>query len=112
MIPAPVVALMFVAVIVIVDLTLGYFDILRVTEAQHLIDKGSPYIDVDAHDRFALSHPRGSVNMPYPFTVYLARHLDRSVPLVVHGHRFRSALAAHKLRKHGFQVLSLGSADV
>ena len=110
MIPAFVVALCFVAFIVLTDLWLGYLDILRVTDAQHWIDRGSPYIDVDPPERFAVEHPRGSINMPYPHTDWLARNLDRTRPLVIHGHHFRALRAAHRLRKIGFRVVNLGSA--
>ena len=110
MIPAFVIALGFVLFIVLTDLWLGYLDILRVSDAQHLIDRGSPYIDVDPPERYAVDHPRGSVNMPYPFTDYLARHLDRAVPVVVHGHHFRALRATHQLRQRGFRVVNLGSA--
>ena len=110
MIPAPILALFFVGGFFAVVLTFGWLDVIQVTHAQHLIDSGSPYIDVDSHMDFAREHPRGSVNMPLRDVVYLARSLDRSVPLVVYGHFFRATFAARRLRRAGFQVLSLGTA--
>jgi rhodanese-related sulfurtransferase len=110
MISPAIAALCFVSIIVVTDLVLGYLDILRVTKAQQLIEKGSPYIDVDPPERYAAAHPPGSINMPYPHTNYLARKLDRAVPLVVHGHHFRAIRAAIRLRTLGFSVLNLGSA--
>lgn len=49
MIPAPVLALLFVGGFFVVVLTFGWLDVIQVTRAQHLIDSGSPYIDVDPH---------------------------------------------------------------
>ncbi len=112
MVSALIVSLLFVAAFLAIVLPLGWLDMGRVTRAQHLIAAGSPYIDVDPPEQYALAHPHGSVSMPYPHTVDLARNLDRSVTLVIHGHFFRAALATHRLRKAGFRVLSLGSARV
>jgi hypothetical protein len=110
MISPALAAIGVVTFIVVTDLVLGYLDILRVTKAQHLIEKGSPYIDVDPPRRYEAAHPPGSINMPYPNTMYLARKLDRQVPVVVHGHHFRAIRAAIRLRRIGFSVLNLGSA--
>jgi len=76
-----------------------------------LRDQGAQLVDVRGPAEFAGGHAPGSVNIPLQEIGERAGELDPSRPVVVCcASGTRSAMAAHRLRRQGFErVLNAGS---
>jgi len=111
--PAPIVALLVLAVVLGLSLVIGHLDVVRAFRAQKLLARGSPLIDVDPPEVFDEEHhPDGAINVPLDDLAAIASELDPSHTIIVFGHNsLRSAMAAHALRARGFRVLDLGPAQ-
>jgi len=68
-----------------------------------LLKEGAQVVDVRSAAEFAGGHALGSVNIPLPEIDVRAQELDRNRPVIVCcASGTRSAMAAHRLRGHGF----------
>ena len=76
-----------------------------------LLEDGAQLVDVRGPGEFAGGHAPGSVNIPLQEIAERAGELDAERPVVVCcASGTRSAMAAHRLRKHGFKrVINAGS---
>lgn len=76
-----------------------------------LLQEGAQMVDVRSAAEFASGHAPGSVNIPLPELDERMQELDPGRWVIVCcASGTRSALARHKLRRHGFErVLNAGS---
>jgi rhodanese-related sulfurtransferase len=76
-----------------------------------LLREGAQMVDVRSAAEFASGHAQGSVNIPLPELDERMKELDPGRWVIVCcASGTRSALARHKLRRHGFaRVLNAGS---
>ena len=76
-----------------------------------LLKEGAQVVDVRAPGEFAAGHAANSVNIPLPEIGERAGDLDRKRPVIVCcASGTRSAMAAHRLRRLGFdRVVNAGS---
>ena len=76
-----------------------------------LLKEGAQVVDVRSLAEFAGGHASGSVNIPLSEIGERAKELDTNRPVIVCcASGTRSALAAHRLRRQGFErVLNAGS---
>ena len=76
-----------------------------------LLQGGAQVVDVRSPAEFASGHAQGSVNIPLPELDQRMKELDQGRWVIVCcASGTRSAVARHKLRRHGFdRVLNAGS---
>jgi rhodanese-related sulfurtransferase len=76
-----------------------------------LLEEGAQLVDVRGRGEFAAGHAANSINIPLPEIGERAGDLDRSRPVIVCcASGTRSAMAAHRLRRLGFdRVVNAGS---
>jgi rhodanese-related sulfurtransferase len=76
-----------------------------------LREAGAQVVDVRSTAEFAAGHAAGSVNVPLDEIERRVQELDPNRPVIVCcASGTRSAMAAHRLRRHGFaRVLNAGS---
>ncbi|HSQ69933.1 MAG TPA: rhodanese-like domain-containing protein [Steroidobacteraceae bacterium] len=102
---------------ILLGIVVAYFawrllsSILMRRRLPQLRDQGAQLVDVRGPAEFAGGHAPGSVNIPLQEIGERTDELDSSRPVVVCcASGTRSAMAAHRLRRHGFKrVINAGS---